>query len=174
MKKITSAGPHYEVSLLLHNIRSIHNVGSIFRTADAFGVKRMYLSGYTPAPLDRFGRKRADLAKVALGAEDSVGWEVVETALPVFFKKIKKEQGATIIALEQNENSINYKEVASKLPNNRDKGPVEILLVLGEEVKGITPEILSFADIIAEIPMNGVKESLNVSVATGIALFGMF
>jgi tRNA G18 (ribose-2'-O)-methylase SpoU len=160
-----------EVSLFLHDIRSIHNVGSIFRTADAFGVSKIYISGYTPVPVDRFGRKRADLAKVALGAENSVAWEKISINPVEFITKLKqgnKETGGTlIVALEQDPRSVDYREA-------RDKIHQKILLILGNEVGGISRDILNLADSIAEIPMHGKKESLNVSVAAGIALFGMF
>jgi tRNA G18 (ribose-2'-O)-methylase SpoU len=166
MKKITSgkngstsgASPakQPEISLLLHDIRSVYNVGSIFRTADAFGVARIYLSGYTPTPIDRFGRKRADVAKVALGAEDSVAWRRLEGSPLEFIKKYKIKDNVVIIALEQDPRSVDYRHV------------------IGNEIGGISRDILDHTDIIAEIPMRGTKESLNVSVAAGVALFGMF
>jgi tRNA G18 (ribose-2'-O)-methylase SpoU len=155
-----------EVSLFLHDIRSIHNVGSIFRTADAFGVARIFLSGYTPTPVDRFGRKRADFAKVALGAGESVAWQRVEENPIEFIRKFDGE----VIALEQNQRSIDYRKVLDGLKSEK----IKILLILGNEVGGISRDVLDLADVIAEIPMRGSKESLNVSVAAGIALFGMF
>ena len=161
----------YSVSLLLHDIRSIHNVGSIFRTADAFGVSKIYISGVTPAPIDRFGRARADLAKVALGAEKTIPWELAGASLSTavsFVKKIKKEK-TVIISLEQSEKSLSCAEIARALPSGADT-----LLSLGNEVTGVDSSLLSLSNYIAEIPMKGKKESLNVSVATGIALFGIF
>lgn len=165
------------LSLLLHDIRSVHNVGSIFRTADGAGVSRIYLSGYTPAPVDRFGRPRADLAKVALGAEKAVDWEVVGGASGAgdadlladvvdFIKKMKKS-GTKIIALEQDERAVDYREVDDTLVGQ------DILLVLGNEVDGVSRDILDLADIIIEIPMRGEKESLNVSVAAGVAVYAI-
>ena len=163
-----------EVSLFLHDIRSVYNVGSIFRTADAFGVAKIYLSGYTPAPVDRFGRKRTDVAKVALGAENSVAWQKLEGSPiernPVDF--IKKFDGK-VIALEQDSHSVDYRHVFGKIYRH-NSGNSKILLILGNEIGGVSRDILDIADIIAEIPMRGTKESLNVSVAAGIALFGMF
>ncbi|MEY2664377.1 MAG: hypothetical protein RIT04_185 [Candidatus Parcubacteria bacterium] len=159
------------VSLLLHDIRSVHNVGSIFRTADAFGVARIYISGVTPTPKDRFGRARADLAKVALGAEQTVPHEVIEGGIDGvhdFIKKMKKS-GMKIVALEQDARSVHYREVHAQ--NSVDQ---PILLIVGNEVDGVDKKTLDIVDVIAEIPMQGKKESLNVSVATGIALFGMF
>jgi len=146
--------------LILNDIRSVENVGAIFRTADASGISKIYLVGYTPAPLDRFGRKRNDLAKSALGAEDFVSWESKKSILPLL-TKLKKD-GFMVIALEQDENSIDYKKVKIGEKN---------ALILGTEVSGIPENILKKCDFIMEIPMRGKKESLNVSVATGIALF---
>jgi len=146
--------------LILHNIRSVENVGAIFRTADAVGIDKIYLTGYTPAPLDRFGRKRRDLAKSALGAEEFVSWEQKKMIFPLL-AKLKKEN-FIIIGIEQDKKSIDYKRV--KLQNKN-------AFIVGAEVTGIPKNILEKCDIIAEIPMRGKKESLNVSVATGIALF---
>ncbi|HEY4508797.1 MAG TPA: RNA methyltransferase [Candidatus Paceibacterota bacterium] len=157
-----------EIAVLLHNIRSTHNVGSIFRTADALGVSKIYLSGYTPTPLDRFGKPRKDVAKVALGAEKSIEWKYVESPEKLI-KKLKNpaSRKATqgryqIIGLEQSKNSVDYKKIKVKYP---------VLFLVGNEVEGIDPKILSLCDVVAEIPMKGEKESLNVSVAFGVALF---
>ncbi len=146
--------------LILNDIRSVENVGAIFRTADAAGIDKIYLVGITPAPIDRFGRKRKDMAKSALGAEEFVAWESVKTILPLI-KKLKK-QGFQIIAIEQDHKSVDYKKVKTKEKN---------ALIVGTEVTGIPKSILKHCDIIAEIPMKGKKESLNVSVSLGIALF---
>jgi 23S rRNA (guanosine2251-2'-O)-methyltransferase len=146
--------------LIFHNIRSVENVGAMFRTADAAGVNKIYLTGYTPAPLDRFGRKRKDLAKSALGAEEFVVWEQKKN-LPALISKLKKE-GFQIIAIEQDKKSINYKKVKPKSKN---------AFIVGPEVTGIPKNILNLCDVIAEIPMHGKKESLNVSVALGVVLF---
>jgi 23S rRNA (guanosine2251-2'-O)-methyltransferase len=151
-----------ECILLLHDIRSVINVGALFRTADSVGVSRILLSGTSPAPIDRFGRKRSDFVKAALGAEDSVIWNVVEKIIPTI-KNLKK-QGYRIIVLEQANNSIDYKKV-SLLKNEK------IVLIPGNEVDGVPKKILDLTDTIIEIPMRGTKESLNVSVATGIALY---
>jgi len=146
--------------LVLDNIRSVYNVGAIFRTADALAIDRIYLVGITPAPVDRFGRFRKDLAKAALGAEKSVTWESV-TSLTSIFKKLKAT-GYQLIAIEQGFRSVDYKIVQTK---NR------VAFVVGEETKGISKKFLKLCDLVAEIPMRGQKESLNVSVATGVALF---
>ena len=148
--------------LILHNIRSVENVGAIFRTADAVGIDKIYLTGYTPAPLDRFGRKRRDLAKSALGAEEFVSWEQKKMIFPLL-AKLKKEN-FIIIGIEQDKKSIDYKTLRLR----RGQGNV---FIVGAEVTGIPKNILKKCDIIAEIPMRGKKESLNVSVALGIVLF---
>lgn len=146
--------------VILNDIRSVENVGAIFRTADAAGINKIYLCGYTPTPLDRFGRKRSDIAKSALGAEEFVAWEQKKSITPLI-AKLKKD-GFQIIAIEQDEKSIDYKKV--KLQNKN-------AFVLGTEVTGIPKNILNKCDVVAEIPMKGKKESLNVSVALGVALF---
>lgn len=147
--------------LILHNIRSVENVGSMFRTADAAGINKIYLTGYTPAPLDRFGRKRKDLAKSALGAEEFVKWEQKKN-INSLLKKLKEEE-FYILAIEQDQNSVDYREVKLKGKN---------VFIMGAEVEGIPKNILRKSDVIAEIPMRGKKESLNVSVAFGVVIFG--
>ncbi len=151
-----------EIFVLLHNIRSTHNVGSIFRTADAAGAGKIFLSGYTPTPLDKFGRPRKDIAKVSLGAEKTLDWEYAKNAKKII-EKLKKEK-FQIVALEQSQNSVDYKKVKIKFP---------VLFVVGNEVGGIEKNILSLCDTVAEIPMHGKKESLNVSVAFGVGIFRM-
>ena len=151
-----------EKIVVLDNIRSAFNVGSIFRTADALGVKQIVLGGTTPAPVDRFGRARKDIAKVSLGAEKSVAWKYEKNIL-LTIKNLKKS-GYKIVVLEQSDKSQDYKKV--KLGTK-----AKIVFVVGAEVEGVNKEILKITDIIAEIPMLGKKESLNVSVAFGVALF---
>jgi tRNA G18 (ribose-2'-O)-methylase SpoU len=148
--------------LVLHNIRSTHNVGAIFRTADAAGIDKLYLVGYTPAPVDRFGRQRADIIKAALGAEKMVVWESVPEIEPLL--RDLKKSGMQIVAVEQAPNSVDYRQVAVAEP---------VVFVFGNEVEGLPKEVLEKCDVIAEIPMQGQKESLNVSVAVGVTLFGM-
>jgi tRNA G18 (ribose-2'-O)-methylase SpoU len=159
-----------QVFLLLHNIRSVHNVGSIFRTADAAGVSKIFLTGYTPTPLDRFGRPVKELSKVALGGELSVTWEQVKSPMTVI-NKLKSldntrdmKSGLQVIGIEQDERSVDYKKV-------KPKG--DVLFIVGSEVEGMSKALLNKCDIIAEIPMRGTKESLNVGVSVGIALFRM-
>ncbi len=148
--------------LILHNIRSVQNVGAMFRTADATGIDKIYLTGYTPTPLDRFGRKRKDLAKSALGAEEFVPWGYKKTVHPIL-AKLKKD-GFLIIGLEQDRKSIDYKKIKLRAKN---------VFIVGTEVSGIPKNVLKKCDVVAEIPMHGHKESLNVSVALGVALFGI-
>jgi 23S rRNA (guanosine2251-2'-O)-methyltransferase len=148
--------------VVLHDIRSTHNVGSIFRTSDACGVSKIYISGYTPAPIDKFNRKQKDIAKTALGAEDTIPWEKVEGVYELI-SKLKKD-GFQIVAIEQAENSVDYKDV--KLSDR-------VAFVVGPEVVGIYPDLLKECDVVVEIPMKGEKESLNVSVAFGVAVFRM-
>ncbi len=152
-----------EIYLILDNIRSTYNVGAILRTADGAGVSKVYLVGVTPAPTDKFNRANSRIAKSALGAEKSVPWESVKS-LSSLIKKLKK-QGVQIIALEQDERSVNYKKFKPQWP---------CVLILGEETEGIPKNILKLCDEIIEIPMKGSKESLNVSVATGVCVFGTF
>lgn len=151
------------VYLLLHNIRSVYNVGAIFRTADAIGISKIYLSGYTPTPVDRFGDSRKDFAKSALGSEKTTPWEYKKTPTNLI-ERIKKE-GYQIISVEQSAKSIDYKKIKPK---------PKTLVILGNEVFGISKKLLSKSDYIAEIPMRGKKESLNISVAAGIVLYRWF
>lgn len=149
---------------ILHNIRSLHNVGSIFRTAEGAGVEKIYLCGITPAPLDRFGKLRSQLTKVSLGAEKNVEWEKCDQAWRLIDEL--KEEGFKVFAVEQNKKSIPYYKF--KIPNNKKK---KIALVVGHEVKGLPDSILKRCDKILEIPMSGKKESLNVTVAFGIVAY---
>lgn len=146
--------------LILHDIRSVQNVGAIFRTADAAGVSHIYLSGYTPTPIDRFGRMRSDFSKSALGAELTVPWSQGETPDKTITRL--KEEGFTVYVVEQDARSIDYRDAPR---------PDQLVLVLGNEVLGVPQELLDTADNIIELPMLGRKESLNVSVATGIVLY---
>lgn len=152
-----------KVYILLHDIRSVYNVGAIFRTADAIGVTKIYLSGYTPTPVDRFNQPRQDFAKCALGSEKTVAWEYIKSPTALI-TRLKKE-GTQIISIEQSKTSVDYKKV---------KPREKTLVILGNEVSGVSKSILKKSDIIAEIPMRGKKESLNISVSAGIVLFRFF
>jgi len=146
--------------LILPDIRSAQNVGAIFRTAEAVGISKIYLTGHSPCPLDRFGKLRSDIAKSALGAELTVAWEYKKSLSPLL-TKLRKEK-YKIIAIEQDKDSVDYKKVKLGEKN---------VFVVGTEVSGLPKSILKKCDVIAEIPMKGKKESLNVSVATGVTLF---
>ena len=147
--------------ILLHNIRSAHNVGSIFRTADAAGVARIYLSGYTPRPIDRFGRAQPEIEKTSLGASETVLWEDLEDDPCSALTELKR-QGVSIVAVEQDPRAVSFYTFTP---------PEDVLYVFGNEVDGVSKEVLDLAGTIVEIPMKGKKESLNVSVAAGIVLF---
>lgn len=151
-----------KTAIVLDNLRSVHNVGSIFRTANAAGVEKIYLCGTTPTPIDARGHKRKDFAKVALGAEESVLWEYAESSLSCV-EKLKGE-GVYLVALEHDQHSVDYKTVDVS-------GKKHVAFIVGGEVEGIMHEVIQRADIIAEIPMLGTKESLNVTIALGIALY---
>jgi tRNA G18 (ribose-2'-O)-methylase SpoU len=160
----------HPIWLFLHNIRSTHNVGAIFRTADAAGVNRIILSGYTPRPIDRFGRPVPELAKTALGAEKTLEWTYIRQLGPTLARL--KRQNALIIGLEQDAKAVDYKKVnLAKLNKSAQSSATPIIFLVGNEVRGLSPAVRRACDILAEIPMRGAKESLNVSVALGIALF---
>ncbi len=146
-----------EIFVICHNIRSRHNVGSIFRTADAAGVSKIFLCGITPAP------PHPNMEKVSLGAENFVAWEKCGQTWKLL-DSLKKD-GFKIIALEQDKKAVSYNKL--KLP----KSAAKIALVVGNEVDGLPPAILKRADKIIFILMRGKKESLNVSVAFGVAVY---
>lgn len=148
--------------VILEKIRSLYNVGSIFRTAEGLGFSNVFLCGYTPSPGD--GERQKELIhKTALGAEEYIKWKKVKSCSNLLTRL--KKQGVYIIGLEAKENSISIKKL--KMPKRKNK----IALVLGHEVEGISEKILKKCDVVAEIPMSGIKESYNVSVAFGIAGF---
>ena len=138
--------------LILHNVRSTYNVGSIFRTADAAGVKKIWLCGYTPTPAQ----------KTALGAEATIPWEHRSQTWRLL--KELKQQGIHIVALEQYQYSKDLFRYTPRFP---------LALIVGHERKGLTKKILESVDDVVEIPMYGKKESLNVAVAAGIALYSL-
>ena len=144
--------PRLPISILVENVRSVHNVGSIFRTADGFGAEKIYLSGYTAYP------PRDDLSKTALGSEKAVPWEHFDNSLLAAKQLINR--GISLVLLEQTVKSKLIYEIKWNFP---------ICFIVGNEVAGVSEELSKLADIHAEIPMRGVKQSLNVSVATGVA-----
>lgn len=141
---------------ILHNIRSLHNVGSMFRTADGAGLDKLYLTGYTGYP------PRSEITKTALGAEEFVNWERFGH-IGKLIDRLKKE-GYQIAAVENGRLCQQKKCVAL----NKFKIKKPIAFIVGNEVKGLSKEILAKADVILEVPMRGQKESLNVSVVFGI------
>ena len=190
-------------SILLHDIRSVQNVASIFRLSECLGVNKIYLSGITPGPLDRFGRERDDFIKISLGAEKDVFWERVEDVERFIqeFRSGEKEfvsqsveistcrlftcQGILkeeftktlpssqerpkniVIALEQNENSVDYKQV--EIDENK-----RYLVIPGREVEGLDEKLLKMCDVVAEIPQYGKKESLNIFSSLSVSLYRFF
>jgi len=142
--------------VIAHNIRSLHNVGSIFRTSEGAGVNKIYLTGYTGTP------PRKEIDKVALGSELIIPWEHSKN-IGAVVAKLKKD-GFYIIALEQDENSIDYRKLNLR-------GKKSVALIVGNEVLGISKPLRNKADVIAEIPMIGTRKSLNASVAFGIAIY---
>lgn len=151
-----------EIILILCDIRSVYNVGALFRTADAVAVKEIFLGGVTPTPIDRFGRARKDFAKTALGAEKIVPWRYCESLERAIVEL--KAEGVEVVALEQDKRAVDYR---------KGEFGKRVALVLGSEVGGIPQNILDLSDQVIEIPMLGHKESLNVSVAGGVALYAL-
>lgn len=143
------------VVVIVNNIRSTYNVGSIFRTSDGAMVEKIYLTGFTPAP------PRKEILKTALGSVDSVAWEYRED--PLALVKELKEQGYTIGALELTENSTPYYAV--------QKSSYPLALIIGNEITGVAQDLLDECSLAMEIPQFGIKQSLNVAVAYGIAIF---
>lgn len=153
-----------ETAFVLHNIRSAHNAGSIFRTADAGGVSKIVLVGYTPGPYDQYGVLRPDFGKVSLGAEKTVPHERADT-LKDALEQLKKD-GYTVVGVELDEHATPLFEYTPAIH-------AKIALVLGNEVSGLSKDDLALCDAVVEIPMQGTKESLNVSVAAGVALYSL-
>jgi len=143
-----------KLRLILENIRSTYNVGSIFRSADAFGVEKIYLLGYTPSA------DREEISKTALGAETTVDWEAVSSIAEL--TKGLKAEGFTIAALELNQQAIDLKKYS---------GTQKLALILGNETEGVSAEAIAESDIVIQIPMRGTKESLNVAVTAAIAMY---
>ncbi|HTX34077.1 MAG TPA: RNA methyltransferase [Bryobacteraceae bacterium] len=156
----TAAGTRYDgirtlpVSVLLDNVRSLYNVGAFFRTADAAGVEKLYLSGITGRPPKR------GIAKTALGAEESVPWEYAWEARPAL--EALRERGYEIAAVETSVHAVDLFDWRPRFP---------VCLVFGHEVEGIRAEIAAFCDTHVRIPMLGAKHSLNVATAGGVAIY---
>ena len=155
-EEMLASGKH-SIIVILDDVRSMHNVGSIFRTCDAFAVEALYLCGYTPAPPHR------DIQKTALGATETVKWKNFTTTMDAVADA--REAGYKILAVEQAHESI----MLEKLNVQREK----IALVFGNEVTGVNDEVLAAADGCIEIPQWGAKHSLNISVSVGVVLWEM-
>jgi tRNA G18 (ribose-2'-O)-methylase SpoU len=147
------------LTVVLDNVRSLHNVGSIFRTADAFRIERIYLCGITATP------PNAEIHKTALGAENSVEWAFFDDALTAV--QLLKQQEYTVFAVEQAENSIS-------LPQLQLDPTKRYAIVLGNEVKGVQQQVVDACQGCIEIPQFGTKHSLNVSIAAGLVMWDAF
>jgi tRNA G18 (ribose-2'-O)-methylase SpoU len=156
--RLMDAGHH----LVLLDLRSAHNVGALFRSADGAGFTKLWLVGYTPTPIDRFGRPQPAITKTALGAETTVAWEAVPDWGTVADRLATL--GRPIVAVEQAPRALSYREYVPKQPT---------AFVVGNEVTGVPQSVLDQAAAILEIPLVGSKESLNVAVAGSIIMFAM-
>ncbi|MEA2077597.1 MAG: RNA methyltransferase [Candidatus Marinimicrobia bacterium] len=143
-----------EIYVIADNIRSLHNVGSLFRTSEAAGIEKLYLVGISGTP------PRKEISKTAIGAENNVPWEYHADIIPLL--KYFKSENIPIIVLEHTNSSKDFQNVGYSFP---------LCLVVGNEVDGISEEVMDYADMAVEIPMFGMKQSLNVSVAYGIMLY---
>jgi len=143
-----------EVYVLAHNIRSLHNVGAIFRTSDGAGVTKVFLTGYSGVP------PRKEITKSAIGADEYVDWEYHKDPVPV--ARMLKDRGVRIVALEKNDESTDIGNFKPSYP---------VCMIIGNEIDGVEKSLLELSDNILHIPMNGKKASLNVSVAFGIGIY---
>ena len=146
------------ITVVLDNIRSFNNVGSVFRTADCFRIEKIYLCGITPQPPHR------EIQKTAIGATESVVWEHVESVLEVVNKL--KNEGWLCQAIEQTENSV--------MLDQFNPGKNKIAIIMGNEVEGVQQEVIDACDGVIEIPQIGTKHSLNISVCTGVVLWDLY
>lgn len=147
------------IIVILDNIRSLNNIGSVFRTSDAFLIEKIYLCGITAKPPHK------DIHKTALGSTDSVDWEYVEDIMGLVDKL--KTNEVKIVSIEQAENSM---ELQNFIPNKQEK----LAVIFGNEVKGIQQEVVNVSDHCIEIPQYGTKHSLNISVSCGVVLWDLF
>ncbi len=147
------------IIIILDNIRSLNNIGSVFRTADAFLVQKIYLCGITATPPHK------DIRKTALGATDSIDWEYRENTLELIEEL--KSSGVKTIAVEQAENAVMLNKFGTKENET-------LALVFGNEVKGVSQEVVSASDVVLEIPQFGTKHSLNISVSTGVVVWDIW
>ena len=147
------------ITIVLDNIRSLNNVGSVFRTADAFRIQKVYLCGITAQPPHK------DIQKTALGATESMDWEYAKNTIDII-EKLKAE-GTTILSIEQTEDSVSLDRL--KLDPT-----TSYALVFGHEVKGVSQEVVSASDLVVEIPQFGTKHSLNIAVSVGVVLWELY
>ena len=145
--------------VILDNIRSLNNIGSVFRTSDAFLIEKIYLCGITAKPPHK------DIHKTALGATDSVEWEYAEDTLALV--RLLKSEGKAIVSIEQAEESVS-------LEGFKTKSDTTYAIIFGNEVKGVSQEVVSASDYIVEIPQYGTKHSLNISVSCGLVIWDLF
>jgi 23S rRNA (guanosine2251-2'-O)-methyltransferase len=145
--------------IILDNIRSLNNIGSVFRTADAFLIEKIYLCGITATPPHK------DIQKTALGATDNVSWEYAENTMDVVSKL--KNEGVFITSIEQAEHTTNLNDFSLRKETT-------YAIIFGNEVKGVSQEVVSESDIVIEIPQHGTKHSLNISVTAGIVIWDLF
>ncbi len=153
-----SGGDRQTVSAcaVLDNIRSLYNVGSIFRTADAAGLEMLYLTGITGTP------PRSEISKTALGADETVDWEYCQSALDAI--EAARAEGCQVVAIESSDDAVDYRKFRWQAP---------VCFVVGAEVAGVSPEVMAAADAVVSLPMLGAKTSLNVSVAFGVIAYGL-
>lgn len=145
-----------DIVIIAHNIRSLWNIGAVFRSADAFAVSHIHLTGYTAAP------PRKEIGKTALGAEKTIPWS--EEQDPVEVIKQRKKEGYVVISLELGQGSTPLMDFRSDKP---------VCIILGHEILGVPEELMALSDATVHIPMLGTKNSLNVSVAAGIAMYAI-
>ncbi len=149
-----------DIYVILDNVRSAYNVGAIFRTAEGAGVTKIFLAGYTPAPQDRFGRVQSEIEKTSLGASEMVAWEAEDDTRSLIHR-LQKE-GVVVVAVELTPAAVLFRDV-----------PVaeKVAYLFGNEIDGLTNELCEQCDYTLRLPMQGKKESLNVSVTAGIVLY---
>ena len=147
------------IIIILDNIRSLNNIGSVFRTSDAFLIEKIFLCGITATPPHK------DIHKTALGSTDTVDWEYVENTLDVIDKL--KTENVKICAIEQAENAVMLNDFTVE-PNTK------YALVFGNEVKGVAQHVVTASDVVIEIPQYGTKHSLNISVSCGVVVWDVF
>lgn len=147
------------ICIVLDNVRSLNNIGSVFRTADAFLIEKIYLCGITATPPHK------DIHKTALGATDSVAWEYRENSLELLNEL--KQDGYNVLSVEQAENAVMLNDF--KMEENK-----RYALIFGNEVKGVSQEVVSASDLVLEIPQYGTKHSLNISVSVGVVVWDLW